>query len=272
MNRKMAAVSLLALFSAGAAQAAEQHLNFVSCPILRDTATVPCWLSEYKGELYYLGIQQDASAEFYPPFLGHKVLAEGVVSSEPRICGGIVLKPVKISNLPDLDPSCNTMLPAEDRYTVPFAPRGPGPNPRPSLNRRPGGAPAAAPAAAKAPPTKTVFTVYYDFDTDWANRWARVLGEAATFAKTSNAAEVQVVAYRASVKMSDGPDFVERKEMGERRAKRLEQTFAELGLPRDTIKVVWKDARKADGDEDYKLRRAEITVTPGAAPVSTASR
>lgn len=271
MNRKAAAVSLLVMLGAQSAQAAEQHLNFVACPILRDTKTVPCWLAEYKGELYYLGIQQDAAAEFYPPFLGHKVLTEGVVSGEPRICGGIVLKPVHISNLPELDPSCNTMLPAEDQYTVPFAVRGPGPNPKPSLGRRVGGPP--TPAGPKGPFSKTSFTVYYDFDTDWANRWTRVLGDAANFAKASNAAEVQVVAYRAYVKLSDGQDFTERKDMAERRAKRLEQTFEDLGVSPGVLKVTWKDEPlPGDGSEDYKLRKAEITVTPGAAPTATASR
>jgi hypothetical protein len=29
----------------------EDRRNFVSCPIVRDTATVPCWLSEHDGEL-----------------------------------------------------------------------------------------------------------------------------------------------------------------------------------------------------------------------------
>lgn len=271
MNRKAAAVSLLMLFGAGAAQATEQHLNFVTCPIMRDTKTVPCWLAEYKGELYYLGIQQDAAAEFYPPFLGHQVLTEGVVSDEPRICGGIVLKPVHISNLPELDPSCNTMLPAEDRYTVPFAVRGPGPNPRPSVGRRIGAPPAQTGPAG--PFSKTSFSVYYDFDTDWANRWTRVLGDAAALAKASHASEVQVVAYRASVKLSNGQDFVERQDIAERRAKRLEQTFQELGVPAATIKVAWKDdSARADGQEDYKLRRAEITVTPGASASISASR
>ncbi|MGZ3313383.1 MAG: hypothetical protein ACXU8Q_04400 [Caulobacteraceae bacterium] len=271
MNRKTAATALLLLFSAGAVQAAEQHLNFVACPILRDTKTVPCWLAEYKGELYYLGIQQDAAAEFYPPFLGHQVLAEGVVSNEPRICGGVVLKPVHISNLPELDPTCNTMLPAEDKYTVPVAVRGPGPNPKPSLGRRVGGPPAAA--GPKGPFSKTSFTVYYDFDTDWANRWVRVLGDAATLAKASNAAEVQVTAYRASVKLSDGQAFTERKDIAERRARRLQQTFQELGIPADAIKVSWKEEpAPGDGQEDYKLRRAEIVVTPGAPVAATASR
>ena len=36
--------------------------NFVSCPIVRDTSSVPCWLTEYQGELYFLTIQSDVSA------------------------------------------------------------------------------------------------------------------------------------------------------------------------------------------------------------------
>ena len=48
---------------------------------------VPCWLSEYEGEQYYLGIQTDISADFDPPYLGHQALVEGMVSDEPRIYG-----------------------------------------------------------------------------------------------------------------------------------------------------------------------------------------
>ena len=41
--------------------AAQQPTNFVSCPIVRDTASVPCWLAEYGGEhRIVLDDQQDA--------------------------------------------------------------------------------------------------------------------------------------------------------------------------------------------------------------------
>ena len=52
----MRRVASFALFVAAAstAFAAEpapgSRLSFVSCPIVRDTATVPCWLTEYQGE------------------------------------------------------------------------------------------------------------------------------------------------------------------------------------------------------------------------------
>src|SRR5690606_35596645 len=130
LHRKTWNVAWLALLNAAAVAgpAAGERLNFVACPVIRDTRTVPCWLSEYKGELYYLTIQSDVSAPVQPPMLGHQVLVEGVVSDAPRICGGIVLEPVRLSVMPELDANCNTMLPADDRYTIDFHPRPPGPS------------------------------------------------------------------------------------------------------------------------------------------------
>ena len=138
---------------------AQQHTNFVSCPIVRDTASVPCWLAEYGGELYFLTLQTDVSAPVTPPWLGHRVLVEGTVSAEPRICGGIVLKPVHLSVL-DRDASCTTMLPAEERYNLTFEPpRPPGPsNGRLAFDNAP-----AAPPSPRAVSTRE-FVVSYSFD------------------------------------------------------------------------------------------------------------
>src|ERR1051326_3598598 len=110
--RRTLIVALLTAFISETYAQETERKNFASCPIVQDTKTVPCWLSEYQGELYYLGIQSDISSEFHPPYLGHKVLVEGVVSNEPRICGGIVLKPVVVSPLLEPDTSCNTIFPA----------------------------------------------------------------------------------------------------------------------------------------------------------------
>src|SRR5687767_4567280 len=123
------AAALSILSGVAAAETPQQHLSFVSCPIVRDTKTVPCWLAEYEGQTYFLTIQTDVSAPVNPPWLGHRVLVEGVVSNEPNICGGRVLKPVTLSVLPELDGSCNTILPAEDRFNLTFEPpRPPGPS------------------------------------------------------------------------------------------------------------------------------------------------
>jgi len=48
--------------------------NFVACPIVRDTKTLPCWLAEYEGELYFLGLQGGGASEFYPSQLNHEAL------------------------------------------------------------------------------------------------------------------------------------------------------------------------------------------------------
>ena len=74
-----------------------QQKNFVACPMVRDTKTVPCFLAEYQGETYFLGIQQDITADFYPPQLLHEVLVEGTIAPGPRVCAGarsIVRSPI----------------------------------------------------------------------------------------------------------------------------------------------------------------------------------
>src|SRR5262245_49352490 len=126
-SRPLILALLLAASAANAAPPASQR-NFLACPIVQDTSTVPCWVAEYKGETYYLGIQTDVSAPVYPPFLGHQVLVEGQVSDEPRICGGVVLKSLSMSVLPELAPQCNEIRPERAELQVPFAPRGPGPS------------------------------------------------------------------------------------------------------------------------------------------------
>ena len=97
MTRVVSVAGALALLTVGTVGQEPVRRNFVACPIVQDTKTVPCWMSESEGELYYLGIQTDISADFHPPYLGHQVLVEGIVSTEPRVCGGVVLKPVRVS-------------------------------------------------------------------------------------------------------------------------------------------------------------------------------
>ena len=94
MSYKHFAAALVLLLSAAATVHA-QNVSFVTCPVVRDTRTVPCWLAEYEGETYYLGKQGGVAQDFYPPQLNHEVLVEGVVAQGPRLCGGVPLRPVK---------------------------------------------------------------------------------------------------------------------------------------------------------------------------------
>ena len=99
-----------------------ERISFVSCPIVRDTRTVPCWLAGYKGQHWFLTLQTDVSAPVNPPWLGHRVLVEGVVSHKADICGGRVIEPVTLSVLPELDASCAyQIILTPGRKAVPMA-------------------------------------------------------------------------------------------------------------------------------------------------------
>ena len=242
----------------------EPRANFVSCPIVRDTASVPCWLAEYAGELYFLTIQSDVTSPVTPPWLGHRVLVEGTVSAEPRICGGIVLKPVHLSVMPEPDASCNTMLPAEERYNLTFEPPRP---PGPSKGRLAfDNAPAPARPAPAAQPSTKEFVVPYDFDGLVGFNHARVLTEVLEFARAVNAREIEIVGYRGAARLSNGQAMSEETDIGKRRAEQLAVLLQGASLKSPSYKVTWRDeSAKATGVDDYTIRRAVITVRAGGA-------
>ena len=216
----------------------------MSCPIVRDTKTVPCWLAEYDGELYYLGIQTDISADFDPPYLGHRVLVEGVVKDAPRICGGIVLEPVAASPLPELDATCNTILPAEDRYQVPFAPRPPGPSGgRLAFDPPPGGARPAAPE--RAGPQD--FALEYDFDTAVMGRHSGTLTQIFNYAQKTNARRIRITGHRGASLLSDGSTMTERAELAEIRARETAKLLVGAGLDAASLDVSWSSELEAAG-------------------------
>ena len=255
--------SLACLVLAGAATAAEppaNHRNFVSCPIVRDTPTVPCWLAEYHGELYYLGIQTDVSAEFHPPLLGHKVLVEGTIKDGPRICGGIVLEPIRISPLAELDGTCNTILPAEDQYTVPFAPRPPGPSGgRLAFDGTPG-------TTRTAPPPLTGpqdFVLQYDFDMPVGGRHAGVLGRIYDYASSLRDPKIVIACRRGATLLSDGTLLTEREDLPQLRAQELKKLLRGAGLPADAMRVEsTAKLAPADGNADWQQRRCVVHVEP----------
>ena len=253
-------VLLLLLFATICFAADGPHKNFVSCPIVRDTASVPCWLAEYEGELYFLTIQSDVTSPVTPPWLGHRVLVEGTVSSEPRICGGIVLKPVHLSVMPEADASCNTMLPAEERYNLTFEPpRPPGPSKgRLAFDNAP--PPAARPSTGALPASKE-FVVPYDFDALVGFNHARVLTDILEFAQAVSAGDIEIVGYRGASRLSNGQVLSEDADIGKRRAEQLAMLLQGANLKSPSYKVTWQDeSAKATGVDDYAMRRAVVTV------------
>jgi hypothetical protein len=232
--------------------------NFVSCPIVRDTASVPCWLAEYEGETYFLTLQTDVSAPVTPPWLGHRVLVEGTVSSEPRICGGIVLKPVHLSVLSERDASCSTILPAEERYNLTFEPpRPPGPSKgRLAFDNRP-------PAAPQAPENSSTeeFVIQYDFDRLVGFSHAGLLSQILSSAQTLNAREIEIVGHRGAVLLSNGQTMVEETSIGKQRAEQIAMLLQGANLKEPAYKVRWQDdPAKATGVDDYLSRRVVVTV------------
>jgi outer membrane protein OmpA-like peptidoglycan-associated protein len=242
-----------------------QQRSFVACPIVRDTKTVPCFLAEYGGETYYLTIQQDIQAELYPPQLLHQVLVEGTVAAGPRVCGGIPLKPLKLSVLPEVSSACNTILPAEPGIEAPPTRRPAGPSTR-QAPVIPGAAP---PAPGPVPPltgpfTEREFRITYDFDSAFLfSRDTRVVSQAATYANSAQAKTVEITAYRAASLLSDGRVLTEDERIGAQRAERVADLLRGLGADPRSIKVrLAPGVTKPDGVTDPQNRLLTIRVTP----------
>lgn len=235
-----------------------QTLAFISCPIVRDTSSVPCWLSEFEGQLYYLGIQTDVSADFSPPSLGHKVLVEGTVAGErTEICGGLVLDPVKVSVLPELSPECNTLLMAEDRYELPFeAPRPPGPS-----AGRLAFSPPPPPPLPEPPFSERTFEIPYDFDGTVNFQSPRFLSPALTYAQHVKAKRLEITGYRTAVELSSDEVVHERESLGTIRAEQVADLLRGAGLTEPEYIVRGVDEMEPGGPD---RRRVTIRVIPGA--------
>ncbi len=259
--KRTALIAVLSLCAAAAAVPPAAHKNFVACPIVRDTQTTPCWLAEYGGELYFLGTQADTNAEWSAPYLGHRVLVEGVVADDYRICGGIVLKPVVTSPLPELDSSCNsTVLPAEERYTVPFASRTFGRSNSAPISRDADRIDDVAIPRGEA----KEFVILYDFDWPWVTgKTSSVLQQVVRYAKAIDASNIEIVGTRGATLLSSGTVFAEQAGIGERRAKQVAQLLTEVGVAESKLHVSWREQiESANGERDFESRRVTLVVKP----------
>jgi len=267
------------------------RISFVSCPVLRDTRSVPCWLADYQSDRYYLTIQTDVSAEVQPPLMGHQVLVEGIVSDKPQTCGGIMLTDVHLTAMPELDANCREELPAEDRYVV-DAPRPPGPSsgrfafagggtpgvpppadapapaargagPAPARGAGPAPAPGAGPRQGGAPITgPQKFDVYYDFDKGVSFRHPSAIGQVINAARRSDAKRIRITGVRGAHKLSNGTLLQEAPNAGQRRAEELAKLLAGAGLSLPA-EVTWISAEKdADGVDDWQSRRVTVELLP----------
>ena len=239
-------VLLAVLLMAGAVwpQVPETRRNFVACPMVRDTKTNACWLAEYEGQVYFLGIQGGVADDFYPPQLEHEVLVEGVVVAGPRVCGGIPLKPLKISVLPEITRPCSLMLPAEDGIEAPARVRGGRPD---------------SWVKEEGPGTTTLF---FDFDNDFLSLHSGgALVKAAAYFKQSGATRIEVSGYRAASLLSSGKTMTEKAGLAQVRAGKVAESLVGLGVPAGAVKVrAVENLELADGVSDAWKRRVVVTV------------
>jgi hypothetical protein len=263
MRRRQPLIHTIALLLAAGAQAAQPDpavRNFIACPIVRDTASVPCWLAEYQGELYFLTLQTDVSAPVNPPWLGHRVLVEGRRSDKPRICGGIPLEPVHLSVIAEPDASCNLMLPAEERYNLTFEPpRPPGPSGgRLAFNTLPM---PTQPGQVKSATQR--YTLNYDFNGLVNFKHPFQLAPALETARAMGATRVEIVGYRGAALLSDGTVLQEQPGLAQRRAEQVAELLRGAGLTMPRYTVRWIEVTPVpDGAEDYRGRRVEISLLP----------
>lgn len=260
MRRAFPALACCVAVVAAGAGSAGQRISFVSCPVVRDTRTVPCWLAEHRGQMYFLTLQTDVSAPVTPPWLGHQVLVEGVISDKPDICGGRVIEPVTLSVLPELDASCNTMLPAEDRYELGFEPPRP---PGPSRGRLAFGDPVTRNAGPDV--TERRVMLRYEFDGKVMFRHAGNLQRIFDTARATGASEVRITAYRSASRLSDGTVMRERESIGRERAEQIRELLEGAGLEGVKFSVSWRDfSKKPDGSAaDFENRRADVEIIGG---------
>ena len=250
--------------------------NFVACPIVLDTQDVPCWVAEYQGERYFLAVQTGRSAGVtFVPQLKHRVLVEGTAHpDQPRMCGGIVLSPVKLSVFPDVEPGCGKMLPG-DGITVksprPIGPDGDPPGGKTTAVRmqRPGAltraqveAQTRADAAAGKP---REFEILYFFGSNYLPfpvEQASV-DQAADYFAATNGSQVVVTGYRGEALLSNGKKLVEEQPLAQQRAEKVAEILTNFGIPKDRIAVQWVDAPQNNGGVlDWTKRRVTVAVTP----------
>jgi outer membrane protein OmpA-like peptidoglycan-associated protein len=253
---RAAALALLSLAFVGEAVAQEQQ-RFISCPIFRDVDAgrkSGCWLAEDPAT----GQRFDIGSGPTKPDWNHEVLVEGVVSSKPDACGGVVLDPVRVSVL---EGACTRhALPAEGHKGRAFV--------LPPRNVRP----AAEPRAKPQPPfTPTSFFLLFDWNTDFIVYQLDdfLFDQAVAHIKGVNPSKIIVTGYAATTPAKvSGRLMIERGDIAKQRAEEITEALKRMGVPAAIIETKWKNAAEpteapgADGLKEASRRRVEIRVIP----------
>ena len=241
---------MLAIMVSGSAIA--ETKAFVACPVFRNVHEMRgCWLTQYKGEWYYLGSPGGVGdAGSLPPQLKHRALIEGVVADAPRVCGGLVLSSLSVSPLPEIDRRCDTVLPAEG-YSIPAA------------NAKHGIATIEELTPPPQPPfmPRTVTVSFYFGNNFLAVRNQFKVQGAAIYILAADAKHITVTGQAAATKLSDGSVLAEPAALAEQRANKIAAALRGLGVPADRIKVDWRpDVFEGDALTAPTHRTVDIAI------------
>lgn len=253
--------------------------NFIACPVVMDTVDVPCWVAEYEGERYFLTVQtgRGGGSEVIPfsPMVRHRVLVEGTVSDEPRMCGGIVLRNAKLSPLEEVEPECGKIVPGEGYKTKgprPIGPDGdpPGPRVTTAVNYNPGGNISREQresiykaAVAKREPQE--YLIKYFFNSNYLPfpLEQRMVDEASRYAEDIHASRVEISGYRGMTILSSGETITEKKGIAEARVRKVADIMEFFKIPRERMALSWhEEPEHAGGVRDFDRRRVTIKVIP----------
>jgi outer membrane protein OmpA-like peptidoglycan-associated protein len=195
------------------------------------------------------------------------VLVEGIRSDEPTTaCGGIVLNPVRTSNLTTA--ACSrTIVPAGDYPGRPYK--------SPPEQLRPASEPRMLPTG---PYDARTFSIYFEFGRDFlVYQYAEmILEKIMLYAKASQAHDVLVEGYAATEPLyvrDAGRAGLRRpvhedSQLATARANMVAEALRRLGVPAATVRVQAHTAPAATADlEQGKLpepskRRVVVTITP----------
>ncbi|HEY1312491.1 MAG TPA: hypothetical protein VGE92_01370 [Steroidobacteraceae bacterium] len=250
-------------------------VSFVACPIARDTGpdTDLCFIADHADKRYALV----NPADWGVPQLKHRVLVEGRVT-QGSFCGAATIEG-RASVLPDIDDSCNALLPfdgvikgmaggvfnsgspqqraaAEDLARR--AALDPALSVQPVILDPPASPPPQPPFDARS------LTITYPFDSDRGPGPDMVkLKDLAAYANAAHAKRVDVVGYRAESRLMDGGELTERASLAEARARKIAGIVGALGIAPEKIHLRWEStAIPGKGDLDWLNRKVEVTVTP----------
>lgn len=242
---------MAALLTIGSSALADgKRIAFVGCPVMRDMELParPCWLAQDGDKLYFVGMQGDVFPPiiFFPLQLKHQVLVEGEEGEGDTICGGLPIKNVTVSVLPEVYPACDTVLPQAG-----FAP---GPELRPSPPFRKGQGLATDPTysregyardqsfnrpPAPQPPFQArTFRVDFAFDEDFLHLDDdMIIGQAGKYFEDIKGSKLTVSVFRDRVELTNGRIIEEDMHVVQRRADRMLNIFTEWGVPTSKIET-----------------------------------